>query len=312
MNITVRQIEFKSTNGENTVFGWLYIPAEPARAVVQISHGMAEHMGRYHEFMRFLAQNGYIACGIDHIGHGRSAQEERFGFFAQQDGWKTLIEDQHKFYKIVRSELPNQTEIILFGHSMGSFVARLYAAKYPQTLSGLILSGTGRSGLRVELAAKAAAFSVHKNGAYYIDRDLNRLTFGGFNDRFQPTKSGYDWLTGDAEIVKRYTDDPLCGFVFTVSAFRDLFTLIGKSNDRSCFELAAKNTPILIVSGAMDPVGEYGKGPEQVCRRYRRAGVQDVELVLYEGSRHEPLNESNRTQVYDELLCWLNDRFSLE
>lgn len=306
MNITIRQIEFKSTNEVNTVFGWIYIPSEPAPGIVQIVHGMAEHMGRYHETMRFLAQNGYVACGIDHIGHGRSAQDEKYGFFGEKDGWKTLIDDQYKFYKIVQAEICDKRPPIMLGHSMGSFVARLYAVKFPQAISGLILSGTARGGIKVEMAIQAANHSARKNGALYIDLDLDRLAFGGFNDRFKPIENEFDWITRDPDDVRQYSNDPQCGFKFTASAFRDLFILISKANERKCFEAFPKGIPLLLISGAMDPVGEYGKGPALTYKRYVKAGVADVEMALYEGGRHELFHEVNRRQIIEELLVWLH------
>lgn len=308
MNITVRQIEFKSTDGVNTVFGWIYIPAEPARGVVQISHGMAEHMGRYHDFMRYLAQNGYIACGIDHIGHGRSAGSGQYGYFGEQNGWSTLVDDQHKFHKIVCREVPDQQRFILLGHSMGSFVARLYAARYPQSLSGLVLSGTARGGVKVSIGLRAAEYSVKKNGGAHVDRSLNRLAFHGFNDHNKPTRTGFDWLSRDTEWVRGYIDDPQCGFVFTAAAFRDLFTLMHRANERACFAAVPHELPILLLSGLDDPVGEYGKGPARVCDEYSRAGVAAVELALFEGGRHEMLGESNRCEVWERALLWLNEQ----
>lgn len=305
-NITVRQIEFKSTNGRDIILGWIYTPGEEIRGVVRICHGMAEHMGRYHEFMRYLAQNGYVACGIDQLGHGRSAEESRYGFFADHDGWKRLIDDQYKFYKIVCSEIPDHPHMLL-GHSMGSFVARLYAARYSQSLDGLLLIGTARGGLRIDLAARMAAVSVKKHGPMYRDRKLYRAVFGGFNDRVPAAKTTYDWLSRDAESVRQYVADPACGFILTSSGFTDLFSLMRGANEQKCFQSLSPKTPVLLLSGAMDPVSEYGKGVEQVYRHYIKAGVSDVEMVLYDGARHELMNESNRQQVWDELLAWLND-----
>ncbi|WP_101909878.1 alpha/beta fold hydrolase [Marasmitruncus massiliensis] len=305
MNITVKQIEFKSTDGVSGLFGWIYIPAEGNRGVIQIIHGMAEHMGRYHEFMRELAQHGYVACGIDQLGHGRSAAGAPLGFFAEQDGWRILIDDQYKFNKIIRSEIPG-CNVVLLGHSMGSLIARLFAAKYPQSLSALIISGTTRAGIRVETAIQLANRSVKKNGPAYPDAGLDKLAFGNYNDQFQPAKTKFDWLSRDRELVRLYTDDARCGFLFTASAFRDLFILIRKANARKCYANTLLTLPILLISGSMDPAGEFGKGPEQVYERYIKAGVSDVELVLYEGGRHEMLNENNRAQVYLELLDWLD------
>lgn len=307
MNITVRQIEFKSTNGTDTIFGWMYMPSD-CRGVVQVVHGMAEHMGRYHEFMRFLAQNGYAACGIDQIGHGRSAGEGKYGYIAKQDGWKRLVEDQYKFHKIIDSELPGKANVML-GHSMGSLVSRIYVSKYPQAADGLIVIGTARGGLRVELAMAMAASSIKKNGEMYRDRKLHQLIFGRYNERVKPSKSGDDWLSRDAEQVKRYADDPACGFIFTASGFHDLFKITQAANEQVCFASTPKELPIILLSGMMDPVGEYGKGVRQVCDRYVKAGVADVELALYEGARHELLAENNKTQVWDEVLDWLSDHF---
>lgn len=304
MNITVKQIQFKSTDEISELFGWLYIPAESNGVVVQIIHGMAEHMGRYHDFMRELAQHGYVTCGIDQLGHGHSAHADQFGFFAEQDGWKLLIDDQYKFNKIIRSELPEH-HVVLLGHSMGSLIARLYASKLPHTIHALILSGTARAGIRVETAIQIANRSVKKFGPYYPDAGLDKLAFGNYNDHFQPAKTKFDWLSRDKEMVRLYTDDELCGFLFTTSAFRDLFILMRNANNKKCFESTPSDLPILLYAGTMDPVGDFGKGPSQIYERYRKAGVTDIEMVLYEGGRHEMLNEINREQVYSDLLRWL-------
>ncbi len=292
--------------------GWLYIPAQPPKGIVQICHGMAEHMGRYHDFMRCLAQNGYVACGIDQLGHGCSVTEERYGFFAEREGWKLLVEDQYKFHRIVHAEVPGQVASALLGHSMGSFIARLYAAKYGSTIKALLLSGTARGGMRVSLGVQAAELSARTHGAYYVDKRLQQMALGAANDRFKPLATPYDWLTRDVELAKRFQEDPLCGFVFTASAYRDLFTLLEKANGKACFQATPSQLPILIFSGSMDPVGEFGKGPEQVYQRYVKAGVRNVQLTLYEGARHETLNEVNRSQVYEMVVRWLDERFQPE
>lgn len=307
MNITVRQIEFQIAG--NTVCGWIYTPGERCKAAVQIVHGMAEHMGRYHEFMRFLAQNGYAACGIDQIGHGRTAEGKQYGFFAERDGWKLLLDCQHKFNKIIRSELPG-TPVVLFGHSMGSFVSRVYAAKYPQSINALLLSGTGRIGMKLELAIQLANRSAEKNGARYVDAFIDNMIFGSYNKRFLRDKHKYAWLSSDPEEVRTYAADPACGIKFTASAFRDLFILIRKSDEKICYEAYAPETPLLMISGALDPLGDEGKGPREVCERYIKAGVDDAELRLYENGRHEMLFERNRHQVYEDILEWLDDYFA--
>ncbi len=306
MNIIIRQITFKSTNLENTIFGWIYIPADLPRGIVQIIHGMNEHMGRYHDFMRYLAQNGYAACGIDQIGHGRSAEDGPYGFFGEKDGWKTLVDDQYKFHRIACAEVPECTRSVLLGHSMGSFIARLYAARYGNSIDGLILSGTARGGVRVPLAIQAAEFSVRKHGPYFVDQKLNQLVRGRANSRFKPNQTDFDWLTKDTAAARAFQEDPSCNFVFTSAGFRDLFVLLGRANAKGCFEAVRPELPVLLFSGTDDPVGEFGKGPTQVFQQYQKAGVEDVSLTLYEGGRHEMLNETNRAEVYDDLRGWLD------
>lgn len=308
VNLNVQQIEFKSVNTEATVTGWIYHPGGSIRAIVQICHGMSEHMGRYHDFMRFLARNGYVACGIDHLGHGQSAQEGKMGFFAEQDGWRLLLENQRRFQKIVRRTMP-EIPLVMLGHSMGSFVARLYTAKYPKDLNGLILSGTGRGTPALEVAIQMANHSAQKNGPGYVDENLNRMAFGLFNRPFRSEHPKSGWLSRDLEQVRRYASDPLCSFIFTASAFRDLFILIRNSNEKNCFSGMDPETPLLVFSGNMDPLGERGKGVRRVYEQYVKEGVADAQLFLYEGGRHEMLNEINRQQVFDDVLGWLNDHF---
>lgn len=306
MNLNVRQISFRGCDG-NDATGWLYLPGEPVRAAVQICHGMTDHMGRYHEFMRYLAENGYAACGADHPGHGRSAAQG-YGFFAEQEGGRLLIDNQYKFYKIIGKELPG-CPVVLLGHSMGSFVARLFAAKYPAALSGLALSGTGRGNPMLDPAIVLAGRSAKKHGARYVDKKLDALAFGMFNRPFAAEHPKSGWLTRDLEQVRRYSEDPMCNFTFTVSALRDLFLLLRACNEKSCFSGVPKNLPLLIFSGSMDPVGERGKGARQVYERYASAGMTDAQFILYEGGRHEMLNETNRQQVYGDILQWLDHHF---
>lgn len=307
MNLNVRQFSFRGCDCQPAT-GWIYQPGEPVRAAVQICHGMTEHMGRYHDFMRFLAGNGYAACGADHPGHGRSAGEGGLGFFAEQDGGRLLIDNQYKFNKIIQKELPG-CPIVLLGHSMGSFVARLFAAKYPAALSGLILSGTGRGNPMLDAAIALAGRSIRRHGPRYIDKKLDALAFGMFNRPFSAEHPKNGWLSRDMEQVRRYSDDPMCNFTFTVSALRDLFLLLRACNEKNCFAGTRREMPLLVFSGAMDPVGERGKGVRQVYDRYVSAGLADAQLTLYEGGRHEMLNETNRQQVFTDILLWLDGHF---
>lgn len=307
MNVTIREISFRGSD-KNPAVGWLYQPAtEQIRGIIQICHGMTEHMGRYHEFMRYLARSGYIVCGADHPGHGRSAVNGH-GFFAPENGNLLLVENQYLFSRIMQKEFPGYP-LILFGHSMGSFAARIYAAKYPSVLAGLILSGTGRGHFFLDAAIASARYSVRRHGPRHIDKKLDQFVFGMFNRPFASEHPHSGWLSRDMEQVRLYCNDPACNFTFTVSALRDLLLLVRASNQKNCFSSASKDLHLLVFSGSQDPVGEQGKGVRQVYEHYVAAGVHDAQLNLYEGGRHEMLNEVNRCQVYQDILRWLNQRF---
>lgn len=310
MNLTIREISFRGSD-KNQAVGWLYQPAtEKIRGIVQICHGMTEHMGRYHEFMRYLARNGYIVCGADHPGHGRSAVNG-YGFFAPENGNLLLVENQYLFSRIMLKEFPGYP-LILFGHSMGSFVARIYAAKYPSVLAGLILSGTGRGHFFLDAAIASAGYSIKRHGPRHVNKKLDRVIFGMFNRPFASEHPQSGWLSRDMEQVRLYCNDPVCNFTFTASALRDLFLLVRASNQKNCFASASKDLHLLIFSGSQDPVGEQGKGVRQVYEHYTAAGIHDAQLNLYEGGRHEMLNEVNRCQVCQDILRWLNQRFPLK
>lgn len=307
MNVTIREISFRGSD-KNPAVGWLYQPAtEQIRGIIQICHGMTEHMGRYHEFMRYLARSGYIVCGADHPGHGRSAVNGH-GFFAPENGNLLLVENQYLFSRIMQKEFPGYP-LILFGHSMGSFAARIYAAKYPSVLAGLILSGTGRGHFFLDAAIASARYSIRRHGPRHIDKKLDQFVFGMFNRPFASEHPHSGWLSRDMEQVRLYCNDPACNFTFTVSALRDLLLLMRASNQKNCFSSASKDLHLLVFSGSQDPVGEQGKGVRQVYEHYVAAGVHDAQLNLYEGGRHEMLNEVNRCQVYQDILRWLNQRF---
>lgn len=305
MNLTVREFSYRTTHG-NAV-GWIYQPAGTVRAAVQICHGMCEHMGRYHEFMRYLAKCGYAVCGTDHPGHGRTAGNNQLGFFASDEGGRLLLENQHIFYKIIQKELG--CPVVMLGHSMGSFVARLFASRYPGALSGLILSGTGRAVPLLGAATLLAQRSIAKNGPQYVDCALDQFVFGLFNKPFEAEHPTKGWLSRDPEQVRRFCSDPLCTFTFSSSAIRDLLLLIRSSNQKDCFAHTDRNLPLLLFSGDTDPVGERGKGVRQVYGRYVAQGLTDVQIILYEGGRHEMLNEINRRQVYGDIRHWLDVHF---
>lgn len=306
------RIFFPSSGGMASVAGFLWYPDgdTPPRAIVQIAHGMMDHAERYGEMAEALVAAGYAVVGNDHLGHGATAEDEReLGYFGPSGSRELVVEDLHLMSERARERFPG-IPLILVGHSMGSFLARLYAKKYGEELGGLVLLGTaGRIAAR-PLGLLAADAMIFFRGRRYRSRLLARMAFMGYNRRFGENAPRIAWLTRDTEQLERYAADPRCRFIFTVSAYRELFCMLGEINYGEWFYSLPKTLPVLIASGGDDPVGGYGKGVRQVARRLERAGLESVSLRIYEGARHELHHETNREEFFSDLLAWIEEAVS--
>lgn len=308
MAFVKEQQSFLSADGKTRAACYFYLPAAGApRGVVQISHGMCEYLERYEDFARFLCGEGFAVCGHDHLGHGRTAAPSERGFFAGRDGDLLLPEDLHRMTRMAKERFP-ELPFFLFGHSMGSFVARRYLVRYGDELDGAVICGTSGSNPAAGAGSRAAGLIAACKGDHYRSRLLNRMTFGSYNRRFPREEGEYAWLSRDREIVRRYASDPLCNFLFTAAGFRDLLALLRGVSGPRWAERVPKELPILLTSGEEDPVGNYGKGVREVESLLRQAGVRDLTVRLYPGARHEILNEINRQEVYADILNWICGR----
>ncbi len=302
-------VTYPSANGTDQIVAKICKPSlAPIKGIVQISHGMCEYIDRYDEFMDFLLANNYAVCGNDHLGHGKSAASaEALGFFAEKDGAACLVEDLHTLTGLVKAAVPG-VPLFLLGHSMGSFIARQYAALYADELAGLIVCGTAGPRWINRISKVLAAAEIKRIGPRERDKLLDQLAFGSFNMRYRDKRTKHDWLSRDREIVDRYEKDELCTFTFTAGAFRDLFTLLEQVNSDAWFAALDRDLPVYLISGDMDPVGGYGKGVSLVYEKLCEAGMRDVMLGLYEDGRHEMLNEVNRSEVFGDILRWISAR----
>lgn len=298
---------FESANGIDRVAYYIYTPKETPWAILQLSHGMCEYIQRYEQvpFLDVLTGAGVLVCGNDHLGHGSTAPtREDLGYFDQKDGWRTLPEDLHRMTALIRGRYPG-LPLFLLGHSMGSFAARAYLSRYGEELTGAILVGTsGGQPLAGVGMALARLIGVCK-GERYRSRLINGMAFGLYNRRYKTRRSSFDWLTRENEVVDRYMEDPYCHFLFTINGFYNLFHLLKTVSSKEWAESVPKDLPILLLSGDMDPVGQFGKGVEKVARRLKEAGVRQVSCKLYKDARHEIINETNRDEVYRDLLQFL-------
>ena len=305
----IRDFYFPSTNGKNKILARICTPDKPPKAVVQIAHGIAEHISRYDPFMFFLAENGYVAVGNDHLGHGLSAENEHeHGIFDNQNGWTYAVDDMKALRDQVRQEF-HDIPYIFFGHSMGSFLTRTYLIRYPDQYDAAILSGTGQqSPALINAGFFAANLLTLLRGPGADGKLLNDMAFGSYCKKIDNPRTPFDWLSTNEENVDRYIADPLCGFVAKCSMYRDMMGGLKFLTKQSNIDKMNKDAPIYFMSGAEDPVGDYGAGVEKAYRAFCDAGLHDVTMKLYPGGRHEMLNEANREEVMQDILAWLDQR----
>ena len=307
MNIQILKKEIPSTDKIHTLRGKLFVPDGEIRAVLQISHGMVEHIGRYEAFMKYLAENGFAVFGHDHIGHGATAEnDDELGYFAEKDGWKTVVDDVHAFGCAVMREFPGKQHFLL-GHSMGSFIARNAAAKYPEDFDAFIIMGTGGPNPASDLGLLLTSMIKCFKGGKYISKIADKAAFSTYN-KGTGSDNPYAWLTHDEEMLAAHDADKYCMFQFTVSAMHDLVKLQKEANKKKWFRSVKCDMPILIVSGDEDPVGGHGRGVKKVYKGLTDAGVRDVTLKLYSGMRHEILNEIGRDVVESDILRWMESK----
>jgi len=304
----MKSLTFKFDTSEDVkIFVHKWLPESDIKAVVQISHGMAEHSARYQQFAEYLTKAGFAVYANDHRGHGKTVEFiEKQGFFSDKDGWIKVVDDMKKLTDIIKTENPDKP-IYIFAHSMGSLLTRTYICKYPNEVNGIILSGTsGESGLLV----KAGKLMSKLLGIFYNPKTpsnlLDNMSFGKFNSFFKPNRTKFDWLSRDNENVDKYIADPFCGAIFSNRFFYDLSWGVDNNNQIKNILLISKKLPMLFISGEKDPVGGFTEGVKKVVETYKSVGIKDIELKFYTNARHEIVNETNRTEVFADVIEWIN------
>lgn len=282
-----------------------WLPDQPPRAVILLSHGMADHAGRYGHLGEALMRAGMAMYGHDQRGHGLSASPDQRGLFAAHDGWAKVVSDIDALGVLALQAHPG-TPLFLLGHSMGSYVAQAYLMTVGVPLQGAILSGSNfqPSGL-YRVARLIAVVERLRQGPRGRSRLIEWLSFGTFNNAFKPTRTAFDWLSRDEHQVDRYIADPLCGFRCTNQLWLDLLGgLQHISQPRNLARIDA-DLPLLIIGGQCDPVSA-GKRLKHLADALRGSGKRNVQLNLYTAARHELFNEINRDQVVADLIAWLD------
>lgn len=307
--VTCREFFYLSSDGRTNIHAVQWQGEQPPRAVVQIAHGICEYIERYDPFAHWLAEQGFLVVGNDHLGHGESWQEpERQGFFAESGGWDKVVRDVEQLQSRTAAEYPDLPYFLL-GHSMGSFVARTFLIRYPGRVTGALISGTAQQPEWMLCAGYGlCSLLIALRGIDFRSGFMKKMLFGPYNKAFRPTRTDCDWISSDKEVVDAYCQDPGCQFLPTVSLYRDMMHGMRFNADRTHLAQMDKQTPVFFFAGALDPVGDMGKGVERACQSFLEVGCADVQCKLYPEGRHEVLNEVFREQVWQDVLDWICGR----
>ena len=292
--------------GKGRIHFCRWTPEGQPKGIVQIIHGIAERVERYDDFANYLNSQGFLVVAEDHMGHGSSLEEGGVrGYF--HGGWFTAVDDSCRLMKDTMAEYPD-LPYILFGHSMGSFMARTILAKYPDSgISAAIICGTGwQPTFALPLLIKVVEGICKKTGEENPNEQLDNMVFGSYNKRIENPRTAKDWLTRDDAIVDAYIADPMCGFVPACGLLRDMMKGIHYIQQPKNLANMKKDLPVFFIAGQEDPVGPYGKGVEQAAKAFRKAGMINVALKLYPDCRHEILNELNKDEVYGDVTKWIS------
>ena len=307
-----QEFTFLSSDGHTQLHGAQWTPAdrEPI-AVLQIAHGVAEHILRYDDFARYLNDRGILVAGHDHLGHGKSLPEGAVPvYFGDGATWETVVDDIHLLHDRLREQYPD-LPILLMGHSMGSFLSRSYLIRYPGTVDAAIIMGTGwQPEIIIRGGLLLAGILSGLKGPDAVSKMVTNMAFGAYNKAFgDKPRTPNDWLSADTDNVDRYMADPLCGADATVGLFRQMLHGIRFNQRQSHLRQMDREMPVLFVAGDKDPVGNCGKGVRQTYDAFRAAGMRDCTLKLYPGLRHEILNEKAYTaDITKNIEAWLLSR----
>lgn len=289
------------------LYTYVWNNVDNPRGIVHIFHGMVEHSERYNDFAIYLNSKGYIVIASDHRGHGKTSKSNEMGYIGD-NGFKAIVLDK-KFISDYIVDRYKDIPLFILGHSFGSFIAQEYLINYSNDVQGIIFSGSAKNdGIDIDLG-----YLVSRIQSLFIDdrkpaKLIDKMAFGGFNRSVKSSKTKFDWLSRDENQVRRYIDDEKCSFVPSINFYKNLFKGLRGLYKSDRLSSIRTNIPILVISGDRDPVGKFGKSVKRLSSQYEGLGIIDTTLKLYEGGRHELLNEINKDEVYEYIYRWIESR----
>ncbi len=296
-------------DGDESILIDTWTPAQDPQGVVQILHGMSEHAARYERFAEDCVEKGFVVVAHNHRGHGETCPAEDLGHFADDQGWQKVLDDVSRVNTTARQQhagLP----LILYGHSMGSYIAQAFVIQNPNAVDALVLSGsTAAPRLQLYLGRLAASFEAWRHGKQFRSPTLNQQAFGAFNKRFAPSRTDFDWLSRDEAEVDLYVADPLCGAISSAQLWHDLLGGLITIGKKKSLRKVPATLPVLITGGSEDPVGGR-HGMQKLAALWAATGHNAVTLQIFEDGRHEMLNETNREEFTAFVLQWMGAAIS--
>lgn len=304
----MRQDLWYDSCGAGQIHACRWMPEGEPRAVLQIVHGIAEFVERYDAFARYLNRLGFIVVAEDHMGHGQSINGDGIqGYF--HGGWFSAVADTYRLLTDTKQAYP-ELPYVLFGHSMGSFMARTILCDYPDSgIAAAIICGTGwQPTLALPALIKVIEGICKKEGETNPSALIQSMAFGSYNNKVEHQRTDFDWLTRDKDIVDAYIAHPLCGFTASAGLMREMMKGIAHIQKKGNLEKMRKDLPVFFIAGGDDPVGSYGKGIHKCVEAFRKAGMTDVEMRIYPLCRHEILNEINKEEVFEDVVQWIEKK----
>lgn len=304
MAVIRKEAFYSSCNGINDIRALIWTDDEiQPKAVIQIAHGVCEHIGRYDEFARFLVSKGYVVCGNDHLGHGKSVLcEELLGICDDGDN-VNMVRDMNTLHNIMAKRYSGLPYVIM-GHSMGSFLARIYAAAFGDSLSAAIFCGTGQLPSAVYLLKDPVDYLLGQLPPESTNINIFNDIFCKFTKHVLSDDDDFAWISKNKENLEKYRADELVGFKLSTSLSKELITLAVKASAPDWASKLPKDLPVMLISGAKDPIGFFGTGVLKVSDNLMKEGIVP-EVILYPGDRHEILNEEDREKVYADVAKFL-------
>ena len=289
------KLEFSGHNGQKLP-AYIWIPEGKVTALLQITHGMTEHMGRYEAIAESFCSEGIAVAGFDLRGHGRTPGDKLVASFGE-GGWAASIEDMRLFYEMLKQRFGEVPHFML-GFSQGSFLLREYLTKYPEEgeIDGAIIMGTGHQpGWLLSVMMGIVNGQIKKAGFDKTTDLVRKLSFGTYNQKFKPNRTAADWLCADAGELDRYLADPLVRRDISAGLFRDLLGSMKRTGSAYEYDGWDTGLSVLLISGQDDPVGDGGRGVQALYRRMKKSGMENVTLKLFPGARHDLLHEESST-----------------